>query len=309
MSDIKPLLSICIPTYNRSGYLEQCLESIVHQERFDEIEVIISDNCSTDDTEAVCKKYKSFQNIKYYKNAINVLDKNFSLSLERASGTLRKLTNDTVIYKSGAISYMLDAAKECLKYRKQVYFLSKGDLSPDKKIIDSLDDYINTVSFNLTWIRSLAIWEDDCKDLVILEDNSKSQMGQIPFLLSNFEKHNGAVIFDKPIMDTLQVEKKNLSYGLYKVFYESFLGFIKQYVDLGKISAESYENLRKDLLLDFFCNWILIQEFDSERYEFSDENLLELLDKAYCDDSYYKDFKSKLQKQRLKRKIKRIIGK
>ena len=63
MSDVKPLLSICIPTYNRSGYLEQCLESIVHQERFDEIEVIISDNCSTDDTEAVCKKYKSFQNI------------------------------------------------------------------------------------------------------------------------------------------------------------------------------------------------------------------------------------------------------
>ncbi|MCX8512062.1 MAG: glycosyltransferase, partial [Chthoniobacteraceae bacterium] len=45
-------LSICIPTFNRSQYLRLTLESITNQELFqnsDEIEIVISDNCSSDD--------------------------------------------------------------------------------------------------------------------------------------------------------------------------------------------------------------------------------------------------------------------
>ena len=47
----QPLLSICIPTYNRSEQLRRALESLVGQEGFSEVEVVISDNCSTDGTE------------------------------------------------------------------------------------------------------------------------------------------------------------------------------------------------------------------------------------------------------------------
>ena len=59
------LLSISIPTYNRSVYLEECLNSIVQQIDINEkakIEIYISDNGSTDDTYEVVKKiYKQFQ--------------------------------------------------------------------------------------------------------------------------------------------------------------------------------------------------------------------------------------------------------
>ena len=110
----KPLLSICIPTYNRASYLEQCLESIVGQECFDSrVEVVISDNCSTDDTQTVGMQYQEqYGNIHYFRNEENVLDRNFALVFQRATGYLRKLTNDTVIYKAGAIEYMLKAAEE-----------------------------------------------------------------------------------------------------------------------------------------------------------------------------------------------------
>lgn len=56
----QPLLSICIPTYNRACYLWRTLNSITTQKGFlftDFIEIIISDNCSDDATEEVCMEF------------------------------------------------------------------------------------------------------------------------------------------------------------------------------------------------------------------------------------------------------------
>ncbi|MBI5639196.1 MAG: glycosyltransferase family 2 protein, partial [Nitrospirae bacterium] len=73
----KFLVSICIPTFNRAELLDECLSSIVCQFKDGEIkrqvEVIISDNCSTDDTGKVAKKYCNlFDNIKYFGNLENI---------------------------------------------------------------------------------------------------------------------------------------------------------------------------------------------------------------------------------------------
>jgi glycosyltransferase involved in cell wall biosynthesis len=45
---------VCIPTYNRSGLLRSSLQSVLWQSLRD-IEVIVSDNASTDDTEDVVR--------------------------------------------------------------------------------------------------------------------------------------------------------------------------------------------------------------------------------------------------------------
>lgn len=70
-----PLLSICIPTYNRETYLKQCLESIIHQDAFDEtrIEIVISDNASSDNTTQICEEYtQKYSNIFYFRNTSNI---------------------------------------------------------------------------------------------------------------------------------------------------------------------------------------------------------------------------------------------
>lgn len=306
----KPLLSICIPTYNRAQYLSQCLEAIVSQDGFEEIEVVISDNHSTDDTENIGKKYQNkYTNIHYFRNEENVVDMNYSLVFQKAVGSLRKLTNDTVIYKPGAIRYMLNAARENIGKKPQIYFLSKGEIKDSGKIVSSLDDYIATLGYNLTWIRSMAIWDDDCEDLGVLVTKADSRMAQVPFLLENFEKRGGVVVYDREIMDSLGVQKKNLSYGLYKVFYEVFLGFIKPYIAEGKVTLITYERLRKDLLFNFFCDWIIKKELDADKYIFADEDLQGLVENAYRDEVYYEEYKKKLKKLRVLGKIKRQIKK
>jgi glycosyltransferase involved in cell wall biosynthesis len=51
----KPLVSICVPTANRASYLRESLRSIRAQD-YEPLEILISDNCSDDDTEAICRK-------------------------------------------------------------------------------------------------------------------------------------------------------------------------------------------------------------------------------------------------------------
>ena len=55
--DNKPLVSICIPNYNYGHYLEHCLESVL-QQTYPNIEVLFSDNNSTDNSYEIAYSYK-----------------------------------------------------------------------------------------------------------------------------------------------------------------------------------------------------------------------------------------------------------
>ena len=49
-----PCVSIGMPPYNAEKFLEQSPDSLLTQ-TFDDFEIIISDNASTDGTEAICR--------------------------------------------------------------------------------------------------------------------------------------------------------------------------------------------------------------------------------------------------------------
>jgi glycosyltransferase involved in cell wall biosynthesis len=56
----QPILSICVPTYNREKCLRRLLDSIVFQKEFidtNDVEVVISDNASTDSTKELVNEY------------------------------------------------------------------------------------------------------------------------------------------------------------------------------------------------------------------------------------------------------------
>lgn len=307
----KPILSICIPTYNRADYLRKCLEAIVSQDGFDErVEVVISDNCSTDDTGKVAGEFaEKHGNIRYFRNDANYRDRNFALSLQRASGSLRKLTNDTIIYKPGAVRYMLDAAERWAEERPQIYFLAGGTKAEDPLRADTLEEYIDTIGINLTWIRSLAVWEDDVDDLSVLEEYAHTNLAQVPFLLGNFAKRGSAVIYDRAVMDMMEVDKKNLAYGLFHVFHDNLLGFIRPHAEAGEISPGCYERLRKSILMDFFTIWMYNLRVNPDQYVVSDEDLPLLLKEAYGKEDYYKEFTRRLRSMIIKTKIRGILPK
>ena len=74
MENKKPLLSICIPTFNRGDLLNDILSKYVDNPQFDnDVEIVISDNASTDSTEDICRRYvEKYSNIRYFKNEENI---------------------------------------------------------------------------------------------------------------------------------------------------------------------------------------------------------------------------------------------
>ena len=95
-----PLLSICIPTRNRAAFLYRTLRSITQTSVFqngNEVEIVVSDNASTDATPEIAKVFtdKYGDKIIYSRNEQDIADKNFEKSLRLAHGMFRKLNNDT----------------------------------------------------------------------------------------------------------------------------------------------------------------------------------------------------------------------
>ena len=61
-----PLVSVIIPTFNRTKYFQEALESVLNQ-TYKNFEIFISDNSTNDDTEILMQDYlQKFSNIKYF---------------------------------------------------------------------------------------------------------------------------------------------------------------------------------------------------------------------------------------------------
>jgi glycosyltransferase involved in cell wall biosynthesis len=64
-----PLISVCVPTYNYGQFLSVCIESVLAQSVSD-WELILSDDCSTDDTHEIAQYYgRRDSRIQYFRNA------------------------------------------------------------------------------------------------------------------------------------------------------------------------------------------------------------------------------------------------
>jgi len=66
-----PLVSILMPTYNYAKFIAHSIESALGQDLGD-IELIISDNASTDNTQAVVAPYLADPRVRYHRNAENI---------------------------------------------------------------------------------------------------------------------------------------------------------------------------------------------------------------------------------------------
>lgn len=310
MSSKKPLISICIPTYNRCDYLKKTLDSIIEQESFDfeNVELIISDNNSTDSTKDLCTGYvKQFKNIKYFRNDENIADKNFSTVLSKGCGNLLKLCNDTLLFNEGSLKKLLQYSELYVK-EKPVIFMDNSGTNNEVKVLDNLESFLYQVSYNITWIGGFCIWKDDFEKFGNNYDGCDKKLWQVPVLLNYIQAKEKAIIVSDKLFTIQTVQGKNISYGLYKVFYENYLSFFHRYNNV--ISKDLFNWLEKDLLFSFFPYWMVQFKLQNKDLHYSDsENLVLLIKKAYSDKEYYRDFKKMYLKMLIKAYIKSRLSK
>jgi glycosyltransferase involved in cell wall biosynthesis len=313
MEKNKPILSICIPTYNRAEYLEKSLASIVSQREFDSenVELIISDNASTDNTEEIVEKYqRQYKNIFYSKNEKNILDKNFPTVIGKAHGIFRKFCADTTIFNSKYIQYMLHIINENINKKPVLFFMNLANTRRRKKryITNTFESFVKIVSFWTGWASGFGIWEGDFEKIENKFDGCELHLWNAKVLFEIVARKKTCIIDNVCLFSVQDVKKKDLSYGLYQVFYKNYLGLYQQYLTEQVLSKNVYKYLRKNLLFDFFLLWIVNFHFYQNKYEIStDDDIAKLILREYQHDTYYFYFCLKLRINVLKKYIKKFI--
>jgi len=109
----KPRLSICIATYNRAKYIGETLESIISQVT-EEVEIVVVDGASTDDTGIVVERYaETCRQIRYILlPSKGGVDQDYCKAVEYAQGEMCWLFPDDDLLKPDAIRTVLNEAKK-----------------------------------------------------------------------------------------------------------------------------------------------------------------------------------------------------
>jgi glycosyltransferase involved in cell wall biosynthesis len=104
-----PLVSIGIPTYNSNGKLLKALLSVWQQD-YPNIEIIVSDNCSTDNTEQICAGLQdNFVPLKYFRQPKNIgVVPNFDFVLRNAGGEFFMWLSDDDTLEPGILVKYVD---------------------------------------------------------------------------------------------------------------------------------------------------------------------------------------------------------
>lgn len=104
-----PLLTIGIPTYNGSRTIRNMLDILLPQVDFNTVEILISDNCSTDETPEIINEYKKkFPQINVITNESNLgADGNFLQCMLTAKGKFVMLISDDDIIVENAVARII----------------------------------------------------------------------------------------------------------------------------------------------------------------------------------------------------------
>ncbi|HYF31050.1 MAG TPA: glycosyltransferase [Chitinophagaceae bacterium] len=107
------LISICIPAYSRTAFLQRLLDSIAMQ-TFRDFEVIVTDDTPGAEVREVCSKYADAFPLSYYKNEPGLgTPENWNEGIRRASGKWIKLMHDDDWFAvPGALQQFADAVRQ-----------------------------------------------------------------------------------------------------------------------------------------------------------------------------------------------------
>lgn len=204
------LISIVLPVYNGEVYLAESIQSIINQ-TYSNFELIIVNDCSSDNTEKIVKDFMSKDGrIILINNKENQrLPKSLNIGFNVAKGKYLTWTSDDNIYHSIALEKMLMYLKT---------HSSIGMVYADMNLIDKDGNIIgNRISkdndyFKYNCIGACFLYKKECKDVVgeynperfLVEDYeywlriAKSfKIGHLSEFLYKYRFHNNSLTFSR----------------------------------------------------------------------------------------------------------------
>ncbi len=290
------LLSIAIPTYNRANDLEKTLnnfiEQVVYNHLENDVEILISDNCSTDNTpDLVQNIQKQYSNIiTYSRNSENIMWNNIRRAAEISNGRYVWFCGDDDEYLYNSLKRLTDILKNNDVdgiYLNQVN--TRGYITPVEKdevvdmerffkIVKQDPEFISTVVIkkekinpditNTTWYHMAC--------LLYLKPNDKFYVTKEPFVYNRPSKRawvNRANLINYTL-DALEViNKSNASLETKNILSNIYISLLKVRIILAKLDKTQTINIHE---IAIRLDDILFDEKIKKKYK------LLLKSKLYC---------------------------
>ncbi|BBI36135.1 glycosyltransferase [Cohnella abietis] len=244
-----PLISICIPTYNRANDLDRCLESIFNQIGHHSLyEVFISNNDSPDHTEEVVMKYQNkYGNITYNKNSENIgAERNIVLTMERSKGKYMILHGDDDFFNPGILNKILQAImnqKDC-----GLYFINVFNDDKEINIFEGMDQFLRETSIYSSFISSIIIPRKEFEKLAEPTKYIGSSFNHIYMQYSILENNSKFCIINDVSFSYAGNEPFEYNFG--DVFIKSYLDIVSYFKDRG-LSEQLIQDDKKKVLFEF----------------------------------------------------------
>jgi abequosyltransferase len=285
-----PLLTIAIPTYNRSAALDRCLKCITDQVDNSDwrIEILVSDNCSPDNTGEVVSKYIEHGcRVRYIRNEENMgIDFNVAQCYKEAAGKFAVAFGDDDILLSGGIDLIINTIQEnpdCGVIHLNAYAANnlEGSVIPFSKPVD----FINQVHYDITFItaniinRELIDWDNllACRNTFL---------NHVNLLYEAVFQAPVNIIIRQQLVVGAGIENSE-GYNFYEVFGKNFNQIIKAVEDKQQISGLS-KHINAQLLIHFLPAVVIIQKRRS--LHFDPIKVHRLLAPVFKDSFYYWGF-------------------
>jgi glycosyltransferase involved in cell wall biosynthesis len=247
------VLSICIPTYNRSRCIREQLSrlSLVDKEVLEKVEILISDNCSPDDTQQVIESYYNLLDFVYIRNNENIgPDSNFLQCIRKATGKYVWLLGDDDFINQNNISKLLEIISN--HEFGLVHIIKQQNEDNDYLIYTNNEDFIKEIGIYITFMSGNII-RKCLLDGLNLEHGLGTNFVQVPmFLYSAIKAHQNCMIYF-PMYKTDEVNE-NGNYNIFKVFIVNYIDIFKEFKDKRLISNKLYvkeKQISKKFVLPF----------------------------------------------------------
>ncbi len=196
MAQVKkqPILSICIPTYNRAEYLKECLSRLSFLFSDDRVEIVISDNASSDATSGVVNAYRHLGDITYIRQDKNIgPDRNFETVLKGGSGKYRWLLGDSTFITKHSVDLFFQVIAE----QDYDYIVCGGlerTVGLPKKIYTEPNNLLAEIGWHMTWLSCL-IYNERKLPVLSFERYYGSMFVQTGIVFEEFAKKESTLCF------------------------------------------------------------------------------------------------------------------
>ena len=158
----EPLISIVLCTYNGERFIREQVDSLLNQ-TYKNIEIIISDDASTDDTVIILRQYRDHPAIKLFLQTSNTgLGKNFEFALKQARGEFIAFSDQDDVWMPEKIQKMLEAVGDSYLLYSDSELVNESGESLHKKLSQlrrmyTGDQTVGFVFSNVVWGHAMFI--------------------------------------------------------------------------------------------------------------------------------------------------------